>query len=65
MSVLLTTDDVLRRVQTMLDHLSVVAKVDTRLLAMDSHATVCIETASLQLTLSYVSVVSVFLPTQM
>ena len=64
MSVLLTTEDVLTHVQTMLDHLSVFAKVDTRLLAMDSHAMVCTDCVSLQLTLSQVSVVSVFLPTQ-
>ena len=35
MSVLLTTEDVLRPVQTMLDHLFVVAEVDSHLLAMD------------------------------
>ena len=62
MSVLLTTEDVLTHVQTMLDHLSVVAKMDTRLLEMVSHAMVCTDCASLQLTILQVSV---FLPTQM
>ena len=65
MSVLLTTEDVLRCVPTLLDHFSVVAKVDSLSLAMDSHALVCTDCASLQLTLLQVSVVSVFLPTQM
>ena len=63
MSVLPATEDVPRHVQTLLDHLSVVAKVDTLLQAMDFCATVCSDCASLQLTLSQVSVVSVFLPT--
>ena len=35
MSVLLTMEDVIRHVQTMLDHLFVVAEVDSHLLAMD------------------------------
>ena len=35
------TEDVLRHVQTMLDHLSVVAKMDTLFQAMDTHAMVC------------------------
>ena len=67
MSVLPTTGDVLRHVQTLLHHLFVVAKVDTLLLAMDFHAMVCTDCTSLQLTLLQVSVhvVSMFLPTQM
>ena len=36
---------VLRHVQTMSDHLSVVAKMDTHLQAMDSHAMVCTDCA--------------------
>ena len=40
MSVLPTMEAVLRCVQTMSDHLSVVAKMDTHLLAMDYHAMV-------------------------
>ena len=40
MNVLLTMEAVLRHVQTLLDHLFVVAKVDTLLLAMDSHVMV-------------------------
>ena len=42
-----TMEDVLRHVQTLLDRLSVVVKVDTLLLAMDSHAMVCTDCASL------------------
>ena len=51
MSVLPTMEAVLRHVQTLLDHLSVIAKVDTLLLAMDSHAMVCTDYATIQLTL--------------
>ena len=40
MSVLPETEDVLRYVQTMLDRLSVVVKVDTLLQTMISHAMV-------------------------
>ena len=65
MSVLLTTEDVIRHVKTMLELLPVVVKVDTLLLEMDSHAMVCTDCTNLKLTLLQVSVVSVFLPTQM
>ena len=67
MSVLPTMEDVLRHVQTLLHHSFVVVKVDTLLLAMDSHAMVCTDCANLQLALLQVSVhvVTVFLPTQM
>ena len=47
MSVLLTMEDVLRHVQTMLDHSSVIVKLDTLLLAMDSHATVSTDCTNL------------------
>ena len=47
MSVLRTMEDVLTFAQTLLDHLSVVAKVDTLLLAMDYHAMVRTDCASL------------------
>ena len=40
MSVLPTMEDVLRHVQILLDHLSVVAKVDTLLQSMECHAMV-------------------------
>ena len=40
MSVIPTKEDVLTHVQTMLDHLSVVAEMDTLLQAMDTHAMV-------------------------
>ena len=40
MSVLPTMEDVLRHVQTLLDHLFVVAMVDTLLQSMECHAMV-------------------------
>ena len=59
MSVLLTLEDVTTYVQTMLDHSSVIVKLDTLLLAMDSHALVSTDCTILQLTLLQVYV---FLP---
>ena len=64
MSVLLTTEDVIRHVKTMLELLSVVVKVDTLLLEMDSHAMVCTDCTNPKLTLVLLQV-SAFLPTQM
>ena len=62
MSVLLTLEDVTTSVQTMLDHSSVIVKLDTLLLAMDFHALVSTDCTNLQLRLLQVSF---FLPTQM
>ena len=62
MSVLLTLEDVTMSVQTMLVHSSVIVKLDTLLLAMDSRALVCTDCTNLKLTLLQVPF---FLPTQM
>ena len=53
---LLTMEDVLRPVQTMLDHLSVVVEVDTLLLAMDFYAMVCTDCTNLKLTLLHMPI---------